>query len=172
MNLREEILLEHSKRQATKIANWVGDDKKRFEELLGLFLKDEYRVTQRAAYAFGIVADRHPKLVANYWGILIENLKKPVLHVAVKRNTIRLLQNAYLPDELLGDITEICFKYLASNDESIAVKAFSTTVLLNTARRYPDIKNELKMLIEDQLHHGSTGFVNRGKKVLAELNKL
>jgi hypothetical protein len=171
MNLREEILKEHSKRQAIKIANWVGDDTERFEELLALFLKDEYRVTQRAAYAFGIVSDRYPHLVASYWGILIENLKKPVLHVAVKRNTVRLLQEAYIPEELLGTITDICFGYLASADEPIAIKAFSMRVLLNTARRYPEIKNELVLLIEDQLPNGSPGIVNRGKKILKQLEK-
>lgn len=172
MNLRDEILKEHSKRQAMKIAAWVGDDAERFEELLGHFLGDEYRVTQRAAYALGVIADRQPKLVEPYWGILIKHLQKPNLHDAVKRNVIRLLQTAYIPEEYLGTITEICFGYLTSHEEAIAVKAFSMTVLLNTARRYPDIKNELQLIIEELLPTASAGLANRGKKVLKELDKL
>ncbi|MEJ7671786.1 MAG: hypothetical protein WKF59_03550 [Chitinophagaceae bacterium] len=49
MNLRDEILKEHSKAQCNKIVQWVGDSQKRFEELFHLFLTDEYRVVQRAA---------------------------------------------------------------------------------------------------------------------------
>ena len=50
MNLREEILKEHSKTQCNKIVNWIGNSQKRFNELFELFLNDEYRVTQRAAW--------------------------------------------------------------------------------------------------------------------------
>jgi hypothetical protein len=49
MNLREEILKEHSKAQSNKIVSWIGNSQKKFDELFNLFLNDEYRVTQRAA---------------------------------------------------------------------------------------------------------------------------
>jgi hypothetical protein len=45
-NLKEEILKEHSKKQTLKIAKWVGNNKKRLDELLNLFLFDQYRVVQ------------------------------------------------------------------------------------------------------------------------------
>ena len=37
---------------------------------------------------------------------------------------------------------------------------------------YPEIKTELKLLIEDQLPHQSTGFKSRAKMVLKQLEKL
>ncbi len=37
MNLREEILKEHSKTQCTKIVDWVGDSQQRFDELFQFF---------------------------------------------------------------------------------------------------------------------------------------
>ena len=48
MNLRSEILAEHSKAQTNKIIEWVGNSQQRFDELINLFLGDEYRITQRA----------------------------------------------------------------------------------------------------------------------------
>ncbi|MBM2840584.1 MAG: hypothetical protein HW412_1112 [Bacteroidetes bacterium] len=50
VNGESEILREHSKRQAVRIATWVGRDKKRFRQLIKLFLEGEYRVTQRSAW--------------------------------------------------------------------------------------------------------------------------
>ena len=39
MNLKEEILKEHSKKQCDAIVKYIGNDKKRFAELMKLFLK-------------------------------------------------------------------------------------------------------------------------------------
>ena len=55
MNIREEILREHSKAQSLRKAHYIGEDKQRFEELMYLFLNDEYRVCQRAAWVVSIV---------------------------------------------------------------------------------------------------------------------
>jgi hypothetical protein len=58
MKLRETILKEHSKANCIRIVKWVGDDQKRFDELFSLFLNDEYRVVQRAAWPNDILRRR------------------------------------------------------------------------------------------------------------------
>ena len=63
MKLREEILKEHSKRQCEKIVAWVGNDKKRFAELINLMLHDEYRVAQRAAWPVSFCVQEYPSLI-------------------------------------------------------------------------------------------------------------
>jgi len=40
------------------------------------------------------------------------------------------------------------------------------TVLANIAQKEPELKNELRLVIEQQLSHGSTGFCSRARKVL------
>ncbi|MBI3511307.1 MAG: hypothetical protein HY064_11630 [Bacteroidetes bacterium] len=50
MNLRKTILEEHSKNQTMKIVKWVGNDRERFSELMKIFLRYEYRLTQRAGW--------------------------------------------------------------------------------------------------------------------------
>ncbi len=37
MNLRSEILKEHSKKQTDKIVRYIGTDQKKFDELVELF---------------------------------------------------------------------------------------------------------------------------------------
>src|SRR5689334_8063342 len=99
MNLREAILQEHSKKQTLKIVNFVGNNQERFDELVNLFLGDEYRVTQRGAWAASYIAEAHPELMRKHLKKIILNLEKPV-HGAVKRNTLRLLQFIELPSSL------------------------------------------------------------------------
>jgi hypothetical protein len=172
VNLKEEILKEHSKAQCTKIVNWVGGSQQHFDELFSLFLNDEYRVVQRAAWPVSYCVIAHPSLISKHWKKLISNLKKPGLHDAVKRNSIRLMQDIKLPEKYQGEIMDICFKYLESPTEALAVKVFSMAVLGNLAKIYPEIKAELKLLIEDQLPGQTAGFKNRAKKVLKQLSKL
>lgn len=97
MALRDEILKEHSKAQCTKIVKWVGSQQQRFDELFSLFLNDEYRVVQRAAWPVSNTAMLHPTFINKHWKKLIKNLQKRNLHDAVKRNTIRLLQDIEVP---------------------------------------------------------------------------
>lgn len=172
MNLRTEILKEHSKAQCTKIVNWVGNSQQRFDELFKSFLTAEYRVTQRAAWPISYCVIAHPRFINKHWKQLINNLKKPNLHDAVKRNSIRLMQNLEIPEKYQGEIMDICFTYLQSPAEATAVKVFSMAVLGNLAKKYPEIKSELKLMIEDQLPGQTAGFKNRGKKVLNQLEKL
>lgn len=44
---------------------------------------------------------------------------------------------------------DICFNYIASPTEAVAIKAFSLTVLSNLAAIYPEILPEIKLLIEE-----------------------
>jgi hypothetical protein len=164
VKLRETILKENSKANCTKILKWVGDSQPRFDELFHLFLTGEYRVVQRAAWPLSYCVIDHPGLIQKHFSKLIKNLHKPKLHAAVKRNTIRLLQHITLPDRFHGELMNLCFDYIASNDESIAVKVFSLTVLQNLSKQYPEIRNELKLVIEERWEHESTAFRSRAKK--------
>lgn len=149
-NLREEILKEHSKAQCTAIVNWVDTSQQRFDELFKLFLNDEYRVVQRAAWPVSYCVIAHPQFIKKHWAALVKNLQKPNLHNAVKRNSIRLLQDISIPEKYQGSIMDICFNYLQSPTEAVAVKAFSLTVLNNLAKQYPEIIPEVKLILEDQ----------------------
>ncbi len=166
MNLEAEILREHSKRQATRIAEWVGSDRKRFKQLMGLFLKGEYRVTQRSAWIVNICAEKHPVLIRPYIGKMIRRMQQPDVHDAVRRNVIRILQFVEIPRALLGTVATVCFNYLASPEQPIAVKVFSMTVLGNIARKEPDLKRELLLVIDQQLQYAGAGFRSRAKRVM------
>jgi hypothetical protein len=163
MNLEKAILEEHSKKQCNKIVKWVGSSQEKFNELFHLFLNGEYRITQRAAWPLSYCVIKYPALMNNSYEKLINNLKKPNLHDSIKRNTVRLLQAVDIPGKYEGAVMEICFKYLESPKEAVAIKAFSIAVLGNLAKKYPEIIPEIKLMIEEQLPHQSAAFKSRAK---------
>jgi hypothetical protein len=168
MNLRQTILAEHSKANCNKIIYWVGNSQQRFDELFNLFLNDEYRVVQRAAWPLSYAVITHPGLIKKHFAKLIKNLSQPNLHDSVKRNTMRLLQHIEIPKRFHGEVMNLCFEYIASNNEAVAIKAFSLTVLQNLSLQYPEIRQEIKTIIEDRWNYESAAFRSRAKKILNE----
>ncbi len=162
-NLREEILKENSKAQCNRIIKWVGASQQRFDELFTLFLNDEYRVVQRCAWPVSYCVEAHPEFIKKHWPRLVKNLSRPDVHTAVKRNSIRFLQNIDIPKKYQGSIMDICFNYVQSPTEAVAVKAFSLTVLKNLSKLYPEILPEIKLIIEEQLPHQTVAFRVRAK---------
>lgn len=168
MNLRNEILKEHSKNQTLKIVKFIGNDEAKFKALMHLFFNDEYRVVQRTAWVVNMCAEAHPGLIKPYLNKMLDYLHMPV-HDAVKRNTVRIFQFVDIPTKLIGKAASICFELLQSKDESVAVKVFSMTVLGRIVQHEPELKNELRLIIEDQFPYSTAGFSARAKKVLKKL---
>lgn len=170
MDLRKEILAENSREHSLYIARWIGNDAARFKQLIQLFLEDEYRVVQRSAWIMSIAAEKHPELLTPHLPAMVSRMEEPGLPSAVKRNVLRVLQEISLPRELHGAVMNACFHYIEDPKEMIAIKAFSMTVLANLAKEYPDIKNEIRVILEDLLEHDpAPGIRSRAKKVLGAL---
>jgi len=145
------------------IAGWVGDEPERFGNLFKLCLGDEYRVVQHAAAALTRCLKHHPGLIQPHFGQIVTHLKMPEVSVAVKRNLLRLIQDTPVPARYEGDIMTLCFGYLQSSAEPVAIKAFSIRLLGHLCKKYPDIIPEVKSIIEDQWPHQSAAFRSRGK---------
>ena len=107
----------------------------------------------------------HPEFIQKKFSRLIDNLQKPGLHNAIKRNSIRLLQYVDIPEKFHGKVMEVCFRYVESPTEAVAIKAFSLTVLSNLSKQYPEILPEIKLLIEEQWPHQAAAFKSRAKKI-------
>ncbi len=169
MNILKELQKDFNKATCNRIVTYIGDDPKRFSILVDAFLNSEYRINQRAAWPLSYSVKKHPELIKPHLKKVITNLKKPKIHDAVKRNTVRFLQFIEIPKSLHGITLDHCFKLLQNKKEPVAIKVFSMSVLANLTKEYPELKGELSAIIEDQMPYGSAGFKARGKKVLKQL---
>ena len=166
MNLRDAILEKHSKTQTDKIVKWVGRSQERFDQLVNLFLNDESLVTQRAGWPLSYCVEKYPEVINKHFGKLLKNLQKKDLHDAVKRNTMRILQYTEIPKRYHGQVMNLCFTNIESPAEKVAVNAFSLSVLEKLLPLYPDIRNEIKLIIEERWDHETTAFHSRARKII------
>jgi hypothetical protein len=144
MDLRAALLEVHSKAQAEKIAAYVGDDPKRFAELVKLFLGPVYRLSQRSAWPVSYCIERHPELAKPYFNVFIKQLDRDDAHVAVRRNVARLFQFVDVPKRYQGRLFDACYNLVADPDQPVAVRVFSMTVAANIAKDLPDLLVELE----------------------------
>lgn len=161
---------DHSKANIERLANEIGDDAERFAGVMALFFDGPFRVTHYSAHLLSKCCDLHPHLIVPYLGKMIDVLSQDV-HPSLKRNVVRTMQFIDIPEQHWDKTVEYCFALLSSHSEPVAVKVFAMTVLANLCEKLPELKNELKIIIEDQLPYSSAAFVNRGSKILAKLSK-
>jgi len=166
MNIREALLAEHSKKQTMKIVRFVGDDAKRFSELMSVFFAGPYRATQRAAWPISYCIEHHPELVKPYFGRLISLLEASEGHHAIRRNVARLLQFVDIPPRFRSRLFEACYNLVDDAHQPIAVRVFAMTVAAKAAEGQGDLARELALVINKYMENGSAGFKARARKVL------
>lgn len=171
MDIREEALKEHSKKQIEKIAKWIGNDANRFQQYLKLFLNDEYRVVQRISWVLSILAEVHPVMVTKSLPKIIRRLDDDNIHVAVKRNVIRILQFLPIPENSEVKVLDHCLKYIADPKETVAVRCFAMTVAVKLAGQYPELKREVADTIKASMKTTTPGLKVRSRDVLKKMNE-
>lgn len=169
MNLREELLKEHSKKQTLFITAWIGNSEKRFRQLIDLFLLDDRILSQRSSWVISHTAEKHPVLAGKFIPDLVKKLKSKNNHPAVKRNVTKLLQTLPIPEKLHAQVYNYCFEYINNPGETVAVKCYSMTVLKELAYKYPELKNETALAINASIKNSTAGIRARAKRVLREL---
>jgi hypothetical protein len=171
MDLRHELLKDEmqSKRMAMRVADLACFSEDAFRELMDCFLAPDYRLSQRAAYSLGIAARERPELIAPYVNILVEQLRRTDVHDAVLRNSARILEEIDIPENFHGELLDTCFGLVQDRQIPIAVRAYSLTILYKLSKIYPEIRNELRVVIEENMPFEKPAFISRGRKILAKL---
>jgi hypothetical protein len=171
LNFRDEILKEHSKKHALNIAAIACDSKKDFKELVDCFLSDDYRLAQIASWCLHWAVKQKPGMIGPYIKKVVAQLERKDVHPSVIRHTVNILQSINIPEEFHGEVMNACFGFIENPSTAIAIKAFSLTTLYNLSGIYPEIRPELKLIIEERWDTETAAFRSRGKKILAELKK-
>jgi hypothetical protein len=167
LSFREEIIKEHSKKHVLNIATLACASKKDFKELVDCFLSDDYRLAQIASWCLHWAVTQKPEMIGPYIKKVVAQLDRKDVHPSVIRHTVNILQSINIPEEFHGKVMNACFNFIETPSTGIAIKAFSLTTLYNLSRIYPEIRSELKLVIEERWDTETAAFRSRGKKILA-----
>jgi hypothetical protein len=171
VNLREEILKEHSRGNALRIADYACQSENILKELFAYFLGEDAILAQRAAWSIGWAGTKRPDLIHQHMKELVSVLSRTDMHQAITRSALRVLAVADIPKKFHGSVMKDCFRLVQEPGSAAAIKVFSLTVLFNLSDYYPGIKRELRLIIEDKPEQQTAGFKSRGRKLLKAHNQ-
>lgn len=172
MNYLDQLLKVHSKHNSVLIAEHIGISSERLGKFMPLYFSDDQVISARAAWVISCVATNHPDLFTPWLKKICHHILKPGLHDAVRRNGAKVLELSVIPKRLLGVVTDTCFKLLATPAETIATRCYCMTVLEKICRSEPDLRAELKMIINDEMPFASAGFRSRSIRTLKAIGQM
>ncbi|MCE3280230.1 MAG: hypothetical protein K0S44_2421 [Bacteroidetes bacterium] len=167
MDYIEALRKEHSRSNTDAIANFIGKDPVRFKKIIDIIYSAEAPLPQRASWLLAIISRKHPEVITPYIKKFIDSLPDFGID-GIKRNMLSALCTQDIPQKLQGKMVEICFDFILSPTETVAVKVLSLDILSKLIKEYPDLKNELKAAIEDQIPKTTIAFQAKGKKLLRQ----
>jgi hypothetical protein len=168
MDYIERLSKEHSRSNTDAIAKAIGSDPQEFKKLVDIIYNCEAPLPQRASWLLTVISRKEPQLIKPYVPKFINSIQDFKID-GIKRNMMSALSTQEIPAKLKGKILNICFDFVLSPTETVAVKVLSLDILLKFIKDYPELKNELKAAIEDQLPKTSVAFTSKGKKILKKL---
>lgn len=163
MDPEQALREEHSKRRTRELVKWVGGNPRRFAKLVALMTGGERVLEQRAAWVVSDCVERFPRLAGPHLECLLGNLERSGLHDAVVRGTFRLLQFADIPPRLEGRVCGTAMAALGGA-APVAAKACAITVLRRLIDRYPEIEDEVRLLIREQWHDAPPAIRSRARR--------
>jgi hypothetical protein len=174
MNLRTELLREHSARQTQRLADYASAHPTALAELLQLFWYGAERERQLAADVLGWVGERRPKwLMPHLPGLMAAAQTTPPQHPAVRRAVARVLQFVPVPEEWQALAFDTCLTMLCAPREPVAIRAYALTAAARLAGPYPELAAEVIEAIEKALvTTDSAALRSRAARALPKLRNL
>ena len=167
----ETLLMQQLSRQHVEfVAFCIGNHQKEFARLMDIVLHGKEPVVQRAAWAMDVCLEKNPELLAPYVETLIDALHS-FSNNGVKRQVVKALSSRKIPEKYEGEMVDLCFRWLQSPDVPVAIKVHCMQILANITERHPDLAEELRTVIIEQIPRNSAGFSSRGRKILGDIDK-
>jgi len=149
----------------------VIGSKAHFETLLDLALHDKDPVAWRASWVLDGSDEQQPGLATSHLAKIVQSLPSLESKGSL-RSLLRMLCRYDIPEDDQGLLIDLCFSYLVSELYPLAVKVHAMQIVYNHVLIYPELKDELVAVLEDQMENNTVGFLARGRRLIKQMEKL
>lgn len=136
---------------------------------LSTLLTDERKIATRFLWFLSEIGELSPDKLFKELPFLLDLLES--LNPIYKTSFANWWLIAGIPPENEGKAIDMLFHWLLAPDINISIKARSFLVLFNLTKKYPELKNELKLCLIDQMDKYTPDFKKRANKILFKLQQ-
>ncbi len=165
-------LVDSSRLIADILVKDIGNERDKFDEMFHLSLRDEYPLSMRAARVVALCAEQNIELVEPYIDQIVAMLGQLKVD-GVKRSFLKILAESPLvpSEDSIGILTDLAFTWLEDFKQAIAIRYYCIEILLKVSAIYPEIGDELSILLKNLSEDESSGIKSKSKKVINYLKK-
>lgn len=131
-------------------------------------LDAEHPIGMRFTWLLGHILEADSQRIRPIVTYCFENRDKWTFP-GIKRTLAKMLWLTGVPEEIEGLVVDELFKWILDPKVKVAVKVYGIDALYNMVLKYPDLEEELLIVIDDQWDKNSVAFRARGKRVLKAL---
>ena len=157
-----------SKEATVRATENLRDNKEVFQWLWEIILENRQPESWRASWIFEHIANLNKNMAFPYLSRMIQALPD-FNHNGQKRHILKVIRLFEVPESQKIHLLNICFDFLMSKTEPVAVKMQSINILYDISLSIPEIKPELRSSIEYNLPDATSGFINSATKILKKL---
>lgn len=168
-----EDLLPDSSRKTADLASQFIIEHPDFIRLFISALMNKHDLSMRISRVLAVCNDKKPQFINSYKNEIFKILLTTDNH-AVIRNLLYIFQTLWkkLNDDQLGKLLDRCFKYLEYTTAETSHRVYAMKIIYELTYVYPELRNDLKNIIEFHYDKGSAGFKACGKNILKKINYL
>ncbi|MEZ4721932.1 MAG: hypothetical protein R2813_08670 [Flavobacteriales bacterium] len=125
----------------------------------------------RMTWMLSSLVERNPK-IGNEIQELVWKQLKPCEHQGMQRDLWRTLTFVDISEELSGSVYDFACNVIASAHYPVAVRVHAMQCAFNIAKPWPELRDELKMILDSLGPEESVGTRNRAGKLSARLARI
>jgi hypothetical protein len=150
----------------------IANNPQRFRNLIDLSFSQPYPIGMRTARVVEIFCEKNPEFIIPFLDEIIEKIASSKID-GVKRSYLKIINDHTGPEVLSepGPLVHLCFDWLLSPKEAIAVRYHSMGILYKLAVKIPELKPELRTVLEFLMEESGTsaGLMSTCRKILPRL---
>ncbi len=128
----------------------------------------ENKFAWRASWVISHFASKHPEKVQRFANTLVHNLNN-ISKDGHIRETLKTICNLKLDENQTSIMFDFCINILEDNKKQASVRMIAFHFVLQVAEEYPEIQNEISIIVENIKDYLSPGIRN---SFIKRLNKL
>jgi hypothetical protein len=172
IELKHELVIDIRGFKAYDLALCILSDNL-VSELIKFALEKDQLLSSRAMWVLSHASDIDYNCIKPYHTILIDHLKTKDLHDGVIRNILRLYQKKSVPENKESFMLDKCYSFIQNPSFAIAIRAFAITVVFNISKTYPELLQELKIVLSHMnISEEGPGIRARVKNTLKDIDKI
>lgn len=166
--LKDVLRVEGSSAVLMAWGNRVIHESLDIEELQDLIL-EERNIAMHFSWMLGGICMSQPKYIEVSLVYFFEK-RHEVKFVNFDRSLAKFFFHAGIPSEIEGKVIDVLLSWLDMSGISVSTKNYAMQCLVKVVKKYPDLKKELILIIENQLGKNSISFDKLALKIVDQLN--